>query len=81
MGLAIKFGFKNALEMPFNMFKNIMKQIITINEEEHKSLACWLRVARFADDKKFKELIAKSAAHNNNDNISESELIARLNKW
>ena len=78
--MAIKFGFKNALEMPFNMFKNIMKQIITINEEDHKSLACWLRVARFADDKAFKKLIERSAVREN-DSVNENELIERLNRW
>lgn len=82
MSVAVKFGFKGVLKMPFNMFLTLLEQITLINDEHYKSLAFYLRAARFADDKKFKEIMEKKPRIRQKlDKKTEAELIARLNKW
>ena len=82
MSVAVKFGFKGVLKMPFNMFLTLLEQITLINDEHYKSLAFYLRAARFVDDKKFKEIMEKKPRIRQKlDKKAEAELIARLNNW
>ena len=64
------------------MFLALLEQIIFINDEHYKNLAIYLRAARFADDKKFKEIVEKKPIIRQKlDKQSEAELFERLNKW
>ena len=76
MSLAVKFGFKNALKMPFNMFKSVINQVAILQDEEYKNLALWLRAARFCDNKDFKALINKKIEKN--EITSDEEMLRKF---
>ncbi|MBR4141409.1 MAG: hypothetical protein IKR42_06475 [Campylobacter sp.] len=76
VSLAVKFGFKNALKMPFNMFKSVINQVAILQDEEYKNLALWLRAARFCDNKDFKALINKKIEKN--EITSDEEMLRKF---
>ena len=72
---AVKFGFKGVLQMPFNLFINLLNEAFKIEDERGKRGASLMRFARFADDKEFKKFTKIK------EDISEEEPIERLNRW
>ena len=61
--------------MPFNLFTNLLNEAFKIESESGKINASLIRFARFADDKEFKKFTKIK------EDISEEELIERLNQW